>query len=420
MGPYNPSQVVPSGTFQTILVTVAAGGESEQDILMSGSAQAVPPLAATETWTAPAPVPSPGDWVGSLSGYGDVGYFMITAQANRTLSVAVTALDETGAPSESKVTPVVAMWTLGDPPGTAPPALTPVPFNAASFGMSRLDAQVFSSNSFIIGIADLRGDGRPDYHYHAHVLYGDSVNPPRLPVNGGAITLQGIGFAQGLTVAVGSMKAPLLATNASQMLAAAPAQSDGPQTLTISDPVSGAFSIMTNALIFGAASTDMIVLLQGVNPPTPVGTQATNPVTVRVFASDGITPVNGATVGWTTTNGATLSACAGASTCSAISDESGIASTWVTPACNGECGDHGDSRPSCLRPGSVGRVYAIGHLFVLGHRSHPARPLDRPGCISQRAADGAGGKPGRTPERRYSELHDRAGVWIAQFPERGD
>ncbi len=92
---------------------------------------------------------------------------------------------------------------------------------------------------------------------------------------------------------------------------------------------------MTNALTFGAASTDSIILLQGVNPPTPVGTQAANPVTVRVVASDGITPVNGATVGWTTTNGATLSACAGASTCSAISDESGIASTWVTPAATG-------------------------------------------------------------------------------------
>ncbi|MGA7889653.1 MAG: hypothetical protein WB993_09215, partial [Candidatus Sulfotelmatobacter sp.] len=48
-----------------------------------------------------------------------------------------------------------------------------------------------------------------------------------------------------------------------------------------------------------------------------------------------ITPVNGATVGWTATNGATLSACAGASTCSTISDESGIASTWVTPAATG-------------------------------------------------------------------------------------
>jgi hypothetical protein len=333
--PYDPSQVAPSGTFQTIVVTVGVGGDLEQDVLMSSSAQPVPPWAATETWSAPAVVPSPGDWVGSLSGYGDVGYFMITAQANRTLSVAVTALDETGAPTESKTAPVVGMWTLGDPLGTAPPALTPAPFNSETFAMSRLDAQVLLSNSFIIGIADLRGDGRPDYHYHAHVLYGDSVNPPRVPVNGGAITLQGTGFAPGLTVTVGAMSTPVLATNASQMLATVPAQSDGPQTITINDPVSGAFSIMTSALTFGAASTDQIVLLQGVNPPTPVGTQAANPVIVRVVASDGITPVNGATVGWTTTNGATLSACAGGATCSVISDESGMASTWVTPAAAG-------------------------------------------------------------------------------------
>ena len=316
-------------------MTVNGGGGFEQDIPLSGSAQSVPPWAAAETWSAPAPVPSPGDWVGSLSGYGDVGYFLIAAQANRTLSVAVTALDETSAPSESKAEPVVGIWTLGDPQGTAPPAFTAAPFNSATFGMSRLDAQVLISNSFIIGIADLRGDGRPDYHYHAHVLYGDSAIPPRLPVNGGAIALQGTGFAPGLAVTVGSLSVPLLATNASQMLVAVPAQSDGLQTITVSDPVSGAFSIMTNVLTFGAASTDHLVLVVGSNPPTPVGTQATNPVTVRVLASDGVTPVDGATVGWTTTNGATLSICGGASSCSQISDESGIASTWVTPTATG-------------------------------------------------------------------------------------
>jgi hypothetical protein len=332
--PYDSAQVSPSGAFQQIVVTVNAGGELEQDILMSGSAQPVPPWATTETWSAPAPVPPPGDWVGSLSGYGDVGYFMIAAQANRTLSVAVTALDETSTPSESKAEPVVGMWTLGDPPGTAPPAFTTAPFNSETFAMSLLDAQVLISNSFIIGIADLRGDGRPDYHYHAHVLYGDSVNPPRVSVNGGAITLQGTGFAPSLNVTVGSTSVPLLATNASQMLVAAPAQTDGSQTITINDPVSGASSVMTNALTFGAASTDSIVLLLGSNPPTPVGTQATNPVTVQVVASDGITPVGGATVGWSTTNRATLSIC-GLSTCSSISDESGIASTWVTPAAPG-------------------------------------------------------------------------------------
>lgn len=333
--PYDPAQVVPSGTFQPVVVTVNAGGSIEQDILMSGNAQPVPPWAASETWSAPAPVPSPGDWVGSLGGYGDVGYFLITAQANRTLSVAVTALDDASAPSESKAEPVVGMWTLGDPQGTAPPAFTTAPFNSETFGMSRLDAQVLNSNSFIIGIADLRGDGRPDYHYHAHVLYGDSVTPPRLSVNGGAITLQGTGFAPGLAVAVGSLNMPLLATNAGQMLADVPSQSDGLQTITISDPVSGAFSVMTNVLTLGAASTDQIVLLQGVSPPTPVGTQATYPVIVRVLASDGVAPVDGATVGWTASNGAVLSICGGTSSCSAVSDESGMASTWVTPAATG-------------------------------------------------------------------------------------
>jgi len=335
--PYDLSQVEPSGSMQSVsfMVTVDASGEVEQDIVLPASAQAVPSWAATESWSAPAVVPSPGDWVGSLSGYGDVAYFLIPAQANRTLSVAVTALDETGVASESKINPVVGMWSLGDVQGSTPPTLTPVPFNSGNFGMSRLDAQVLSSNSFIMGIADLRGDGRPDYHYHAHVLYGDSVIPARVPVSGGAITLQGIGFSPSLDVSVGSGSVPLVATNASQILVAAPAQGDGPQTITITDPVSGAFSIMTDALTIGAAATDSLILLQGGNPPSPVGAQAANPVIVRVVAADGVTAVSGATVGWSGTNSAAFSACGGAFSCSAISDESGFASTRVTPTIPG-------------------------------------------------------------------------------------
>ncbi|MFZ1928005.1 MAG: IPT/TIG domain-containing protein [Candidatus Sulfotelmatobacter sp.] len=333
--PYDFAQVVPSGTFAPIIITVSAGGDFEQDIPMSGSALAVPPWSASETWAAPATVPAPGDWVGSLSGYGNVSYFQMTAQANRTLSVAVTALDETGLPTESKAAPVIGMWSSSDSEGTAPPVFTSVPFNSPTFGMSRLDAQVVSASSFIIGVSDLRGDGRPDYAYHAHVLYGDSVNPARIPISGGAITLQGIGFTPGLNVSVGSHVVPLLATNSSQILLAAPPQSDGPQTITITDPTSGSISTMTNALTIGAAATDQIILLQGTNPQTPVGTQAANALRVRVVASDGVTAVNGATVAWTTTNGAVLSVCGGASSCSVVSDESGLASTAITPAAIG-------------------------------------------------------------------------------------
>jgi len=45
------------------------------------------------------------------------------------------------------------------------------------------------------------------------------------------------------------------------MLAAVPAQARRVQTITVNDPGSGAFSIMTNAVTFGAATTDKIVLL---------------------------------------------------------------------------------------------------------------------------------------------------------------
>jgi hypothetical protein len=348
--PYDSSQVAPSGGFQPIIVTVSAGGDFDQDILMAGSAQPVPSWAASETWDAPAPISSAGDWVGSLNGYGDAGYFLISAQANRTLSVAVTALDESSDPSESKAEPVVGIWTSGDPLGTPPPAYTTAPFNSETFAMSRLDAQILNSNSFIVGIGDLRGDGRPDYRYHAHVLYADSVTPARVSVNGGAITLQGIGFAPGLTVGVGNTNLPLLATNASQMLATAPAEIDGEQTLTISDPVSGAFSVMTNVLTYGAAATDQIGLLQGANPPTPVGTQGTNPVIVQVVAADGITPVSGATVGWDATNGTTLSICGGTPACSTITDEGGIASTWVTPNAAGTATITASLAPAVYNP----------------------------------------------------------------------
>jgi len=333
VGPYSPGPVAPSGLAVPIVLTLSAGNDVQQDILMGGSAQALPQ--ETSTWTAPAALPQAGDWEGSLSGYGDVAYFLLPAQANRTLSVAVTALNESGQASVGKVQPVIGMWAASDPLGTAPPAFTPSPFNQLTYGVTRLDAQVATSTNYQVGISDLRGDGRPDYLYHAYVLYADSVSPARIGVNGGAVTLQGTGFHAGLTAAIGSTAAAVLAVSAGQMMLAAPAHGDGLQNITVTDPVSGASSIMTNALTYGAAASDNIVLLgTGLNPNTPVGTQAANPMTVRVLAADGVTPVNGATIGWSASNGLQLSAC-GASACSVTSDQNGDAATWLTPSAVG-------------------------------------------------------------------------------------
>jgi IPT/TIG domain len=331
VAPYDPYQVMPSGLPQPINVVVTAGEDVEQDVLMSASAQPVEQWSPTETWAAPAAIPTSGDWMGSLNGYGEAAYFLLSAQPNRTLSVAVTAFDESGNPTETKAQPVIGMWSASDPEGTPPPAFTSPPFNQLPFGVTRLDAQINSTSNFLVGISDYRGDGRPDYRYHAHVLYGDSVSPARIPVNGGAFVVKGMGFAPGLSVAIGNAAATPLTANAGQMLIAAPAQIDGPQSVVITDPVSGGFSTMTNVLTIGAAPDDNILLLVGLNPPTSVGTQAARPVSVKVVAADNVTPVAGATIVWTATNGVQLSACGGLASCSVSSDLSGMASTWLTP-----------------------------------------------------------------------------------------
>jgi hypothetical protein len=329
VGSYWPGPVAPSGSFSPITVTVTQGGDVEQDILMASDAQ---PLAHVATsWSAPGPLPASGDWNSSFSSYGDMSYFLVSAQANRTLSVGVTALDESSNATEGKAQPVIGMWSSLDPPGTPPPVFTPSPFNAIPFALTRLDVVVNTGGNFIVGVSDLRGDGRPDYHYHAHFLYADSVSPARVPVGGAPVMVQGIGFAPGFASTVGSSSATQLATSSTQITLSAPAHGDGAQNITISDPVSGASTTMTNALTYGAAATDNIVLLSGMNPSTPVGVPAPNPLIVRVLASDGVTPVNGSTIGWTAASNVQLSACNGAQSCTVASDQSGYASTWLMP-----------------------------------------------------------------------------------------
>ncbi|MGC2447875.1 MAG: hypothetical protein WA477_09530 [Candidatus Sulfotelmatobacter sp.] len=328
VGSYSPGPVAPSGTASPITVTVTPGNDVEQDLLMVGSAQPLPQNPSS--WSTPATMASSGDWNSSLSGYGDMQYFLVSAQSNRTLSVGVTALNESASPTESKAQPVIGMWSALDPPGTAPPVYTPSPFNELPFALTRLDVVVNAGGNFIVGISDLRGDGRPDYHYHAHFLYADSVSPSRIPVSGAPVLVQGIGFASGFTATIGNSAASQLATSSTQLTLSASAQGDGAQNLTISDPVSGASSTITNALIYGAAATDNIVLLSGLNPSTPVGVPAASPLVVRVLTSGGV-PVGGATIGWNASSNVQLSACGGAQSCIVTSDQSGYASTGLTP-----------------------------------------------------------------------------------------
>ena len=120
------------------------------------------------------------------------------------------------------------------------------------------------------------------------------------------------------------------------MIFAVPAHADGSQRLTVTDPATGSSSTISNALTYGATAARNIFLTGGsLNPSTPVGAPAVSPMSLRVLAADGLTPVGGATIGLTASNGLQLSACSGASACSVTTDQSGNAVTLLTPAAVG-------------------------------------------------------------------------------------
>jgi hypothetical protein len=329
--------VTPSGSFAPIVVKVERGDDVMQDVLMRQSAVAGKShLGSGSSYATPTKLPPGGGWGSWISGYGSSDWFQFTAQAKRTASVTVTSHGETGQPTVNKLIPAIGMWMLEDQSRGIAPSSTLSPFNAG-VGMTRLDTQFNSGGPIRLGIADLRGDGRPDYFYIASILYSDSLTPARASMDGGVITLSGIGFHPGLQVTAGGKYATVLSTSATEMSVAVPRGiSDGTANVVVTDAANGGFSRMYDALTYGAAATDQLLLVQGQETSTPIGAQAGLPIRVRAVAADNVTPVNGATVVWSADNGTQLSVCQPPSNCTTFTDASGLASTWVTPTAAGQ------------------------------------------------------------------------------------
>ena len=235
----------------------------------------------------------------------------------------MTALDESGQPTETKLLPVIGIWPVSNQTGNPAPSSTPSAFNSTTFAMTRLDAQFTASATYRLAVADFRGDGRPDYFYQASLLIRDTVTPPRLSLAGGVTTLNGIGFSQGLQVSVAGNMGTLFPRGEPDRGGLPSAALDGTATIQVTDAVSGSFSQMIGALTYGASATDLLLLLQGAEPSTSVGSAAANPIRVRAVAADGVTPVSGATIAWSGSNGSQFSLCSGASRvrCSAMKRE---------------------------------------------------------------------------------------------------
>lgn len=373
VGPYAPSQVTPSGAAQPVTVTVTLGGDVQQDMVMLGSAISQPDSFGPTSYASPAAAPSSGEWNGTLSGYGDADYFWFTGQANRTLSVEVTALDENGAATQSKSQPVIGMWALSDP-GTFPaPANTPSAFNTLTTGLTQLDAQFSQATSFRLGVFDWRGDGRPDYRYRARIFYGDNVNPARASVAGGTlITVQGLGFHSNVNATVGGSSATIQSSIENQIQMTVPAKPDGLADVVLTDPATQASSTMTGAITYGAGPSDTIQLVSGSNPTTPVGGQAPNPIIVQAITQTG-TPVIGATVVFSAVPTVAFAACNGAATCTVLTDQSGEASSFVTPLTAGANTITASLAPASYNPPQITQTTLPASVSSLDMSLTPAR-----------------------------------------------
>src|SRR5204863_3247084 len=129
-------------------------------------------------------------------------------------------------------------------PGQTPaPAYTPSSFNTSNFAETRLDVQVLQKTSLRVGIADYRGDARPDYSYAARVFYGDQVFPARSSVAGGTpVSIRGLGLQSKTVVRTANASLPVVAASATQLLVDTPPAPDGLYDLQLTDAKTGGSS----------------------------------------------------------------------------------------------------------------------------------------------------------------------------------
>jgi len=92
---------------------------------------------------------------------------------------------------------------------------------------------------------------------------------------------------------------------------------------------------LQDVLTYGAGPNDLIRLTQNGNSATPVGGETAYPIRVAVTSADGTIAVGGATVQWSATNSATLTACNGTSSCTVLTEDSGKVETRVDVGATG-------------------------------------------------------------------------------------
>jgi hypothetical protein len=329
VGPYNQGQVAPSGTLNAISLKNLSAGSTQTLNVTSANSAVGGYSDALGTEAQPRAMPAGGLWCGRLSQVGQSDWFNFPVRGNRIFTVVTQALDETGAPTESKALPSIGVWDAFKPVGTTAVGAAPG-LNGDATGETWLRVATNGDDMVRIGIADLRGDGRPDYAYNGWVLYADTVSPTRLPASGGSITIQGMGFRLADTVTVGGQAATVTSISPNQITAVVPpalAGVTGSVDLEVDDePALYAAAVIPSGVSYDSGNGDALTIDTAPSNTVPIGEPL--PFSVTALGSN-LVPAGGVTVIYTITSGTATLAC-GLPVCSVVATGDGRATMNVT------------------------------------------------------------------------------------------
>ena len=329
VGPYLDGSPTPSGTLAPISVpSLSAGSLKTLTVNVSDSVAGVS-QSAIGTQAAPRDLPLSGMWNGRLSQVGQSDWFLFSVRGEHSFSVVTLAEDETSAPTKFKAMPVLGVWNADAPVGSTPSVSGPG-LNGWGTGESWLRVTPAGNETVRLGIADQRGDGRPDYAYAGWVLYADTISPQLLPATGGSFVIHGMGFRMADTVLVGGQPAIVTSISANEITAIAPAAATGitgSVNVEVDDlPIYYASTVVTGGLSYGAGTGDALNLIHAPMGTVPMGVPQAFSVTAL---NANMTPASGVSVVYTLVSGTAKLGC-GASSCTVTASGSGLASMNVT------------------------------------------------------------------------------------------
>jgi hypothetical protein len=309
VGPYTQGQVTPSGSLETVTVPNMAAGSAQILTITSTGASVAGFNDAIGTQVQPRPIPSGGLWCGRLSQVGQSDWFTFPVRGNRIFTIVTQALDESGTPSNSKAMPSIGVWDAFDPVGATAVGAAPG-LNGLADGETWLRVATNGDDIVRIGVADQRGDGRPDYAYNGWVLYADSVSPARLPASGDPITIQGMGFRLADTVLIGGQPALVTSISPNQITAIAPPAASGitgSVDVEVDDlPIFYAAAVIPGGVSYDSGTGDALTLVTAPSNAIPIGVPI--PFTVTALGQS-LAPAGGVTVLYTVTSGTASLAC---------------------------------------------------------------------------------------------------------------